>query len=92
MLKLKMMTMSYLSELLLINQMGSEFTSLCGLCCALSSFILFIMLISSFSSLDYNDVGLDYSSITKTIYPKIYTAGFHFLGIGHSFIHFSKTV
>lgn len=72
--------------------MAGEFTSLCGTCCATSSFILFIMIIISFSSLDYNEVGLDYSSITKTISPKIYTAGIHFLGIGHSFITFPKTV
>jgi len=50
----------------------------------------------SFHSLDYNEYGLDYSSITKTvkfnynrenkISPDPRSAGFHFLGIGHSFI------
>ena len=50
------------------------------------------MLILSFSSLDYNEVGLDYSYITKTISPKIYPAGIHFLGMGHQFITFPKTV
>lgn len=72
--------------------MAGEFTSLCGVCCGISSFILLIMIITSFSSLDYNEVGLDYSSITKTISPKIYSAGIHFLGIGHEFITFPKTV
>lgn len=52
--------------------MAGEFTNLCGVCCGISSFILLIMIITSFSSLDYNEVGLDYSSITKTISPKIY--------------------
>ncbi|CAD8047988.1 unnamed protein product [Paramecium sonneborni] len=72
--------------------MAGEFTGICGACCGISSFILFLMIILSFSSLDYNEVGLDYSSITKTISPKIYSAGIHFLGIGHEFITFPKTV
>lgn len=72
--------------------MAGEFTGICGTCCGISSFILFLMIILSFSSLDYNEVGLDYSSITKTISPKIYSAGIHFLGIGHEFITFPKTV
>lgn len=71
---------------------GGEFTEICGICCCISSVILFIMILMSFSSLDYNEVGLDYSSISKTISPKIYSAGIHFLGIGHSFITFPKTV
>lgn len=68
--------------------MSIDFQGLCMASCILSSFVLFILLISSFSSLDYNDVGLDYSAITKTISPKVYSAGIHFLGIGHSFITF----
>lgn len=70
----------------------SALQSLC-ICCAITSAItLLILLINSFSSLEFNEYGLDYSSITKSINEKPYTAGIHFLGVGHSFIKFPKTV
>lgn len=50
------------------------------------------MIISSFSSLEINEYGLDYSYISKKIGKVPYTGGFHFLGVGHSFIKYPKTV
>lgn len=46
----------------------------------------------SFSSLEYNEYGLDYSSIWNTVDTTVYTAGIHFLGFKHSFIIFPKAV
>ena len=40
----------------------------------------------SLRSLGYNEVGLNYSGYFKSIENKTYTSGFHFLGLGHSFI------
>lgn len=53
---------------------------------------LIILLSLSFSSLDVNEYGLDYSSISKTISTDPYTAGIYFLGIGHSFKKYPRTV
>jgi hypothetical protein len=53
---------------------------------------LVILIVTSFSQLEVNEVGLDYSGITKTIDKQIYTAGIHFLGVAHSFIKFPITV
>jgi hypothetical protein len=67
------------------------------------------LIIISFSSLEYTEYGLDYSSISKTVfihisdiiiyfikkiqvYPEPYGSGIHFLGIGHSFYKFPRTV
>ena len=41
---------------------------LCATCCCLSTFTLIILIIVSFSSLEFTEYGLDYSSITKTVY------------------------
>lgn len=46
----------------------------------------------SFSSLELNEYGLDYSGIWKTIEPEPFTSGIHFLGFQHSFIVFPKSV
>lgn len=48
-------------------------------------------MIVSFKSLDINEYGLDYSSISKTIEPIALTGGIHFLGLGHSFIKYPST-
>ena len=50
------------------------------------------LLFFSFSTLQVNELGLDYSSITKSIDPTIYTPGIHFLGVGHSFIRYPSTI
>jgi len=72
--------------------MASPLQTLVFCCTIISAITLFILILSSFSSLEFNEYGLDYSGITKEINPKPYTAGIFFLGIGHSFITFPKTV
>ena len=49
-------------------------------------------MILSFASLEVNEYGLDYSSITKTVSSKPWTGGLHFIKVGHSFLKFPKTV
>ena len=46
----------------------------------------------SFSSLEYNEYGLDYSGIWKEVDKSYYSGGIHFLGFKHSFIVFPKSV
>ncbi|EGR27141.1 SPFH domain band 7 family protein [Ichthyophthirius multifiliis] len=67
-------------------------TKICVICLGISIITLFTLLLSSFNSLEVNEYGLDYSSISKSIGKKPYSAGIHFLGVGHSFIKFPKTV
>jgi len=64
----------------------------CGGCAGCSLCTLLILIIMSFSSIKINEYGLNYSWITKTIEATEYTAGLHFLGIGHRFIRFPKTI
>ncbi len=63
---------------------------LAGVCTVVVLIIAYIVL--SFASLEYNEYGLDYSSIWKTVDEQPYTGGIHFLGFQHSFIKFPKSV
>jgi len=66
-----------------------------GVCiciCAVSCITGVVLLILGFSSLEATEYGLDYSWISKTINPAIKENGLYFIGIGHSFIKFPKTV
>ncbi len=54
--------------------------------------VLVILLSFSMDSLDYNEIGLNYSSFFKTVQKKTYTQGFHFLGLGHEFIVYPLNV
>lgn len=67
---------------------------LCGGCCCCSVFITIIVLISlSISSLEQLDLGLNYDTITLTLEDKVYQkAGMYFLGVGHHFIKYPKTI
>ena len=50
-----------------------------------------MLIIVSFKSLDINEYGLDYSSISKTIDNQAQQGGIHFLGVGHKFIKYPST-
>jgi len=63
--------------------------------CTLVVLVIIILVSLSFSSLDPNEVGLDYSANSLTINSnngEMYTAGRTFLGVGHSFLKFPKAV
>jgi len=51
-----------------------------------------ILIILSFSILDIKEYGLDYSWISKSVDRIVYDNGLHFLGIGHKFIRFPRTL
>jgi hypothetical protein len=61
-------------------------------CCCLSTIGLVILVFMSYSTLDATEIGLDYSSITKSVDSTIYQSGYHFIGFGHRFIKFPSTV
>lgn len=66
-----------------------------GLClciCAVTCITGIILLILGFSSLEATEYGLDYSWLSKTINPNVYSNGLYFIGIGHSFIKFPRNV
>lgn len=48
--------------------------------------ILTIFLWVSLDKLEYNEVGLNYSSYFKSVENSTYEAGYHFIGLGHDFI------
>ena len=54
--------------------------------------ILVIFLFMSIESLQFNQIGLNYSSYFKSIENKTYEAGYHFLGLGHEFIPYQLNV
>jgi hypothetical protein len=67
--------------------------SLVCCCCTLLGVLSVLALVFfSYASLDASEFGLDYSAITKTIDPKIYGSGYHYLGFGHTFIRYPATV
>jgi regulator of protease activity HflC (stomatin/prohibitin superfamily) len=73
---------------------SSGASRLIGCGCCLAIVVTIIVLISlSVASLEQLDFGLNYNSITLTIEDKVYaTAGLHFLGVGHYFITYPRTV
>lgn len=54
--------------------------------------VLVIFLAFSIDSLSYNQVGLNYSGIFKSVENKTYEPGFHFVGLGHNFIPYDVTL
>jgi SPFH domain / Band 7 family len=59
----------------------------------LPCFFLCCLIGFSFSKLDGNEVGLDYSANSLTLdTSQVYSAGVHFLGVGHRFIKFPGRV
>ena len=65
---------------------------LCACICAVACITGIILLILGFSSLEATEFGLDYSWLSKTISPNVFSNGLYFIGIGHSFIKFPKNV
>ena len=65
---------------------------ICGCCCCCSCFCSFLLIIFGFATLEATEFGLNYSWISKTISPNVKENGLYFIGIGHSFIKFPKTV
>lgn len=54
--------------------------------------ILSVFLYASIDSLSYNQIGLNYSGIFKSVENKTYESGFHFIGLGHNFIPYDMTI
>lgn len=67
--------------------MGDDAVRYCAGCCCCGGLITAIVLIAiSFSVLEATEMGLDYSSVSKSVSDeKLYPAGRHMLGVGHSF-------
>ena len=65
---------------------------ICSFCCCCACFTSFLLIIFGFASLEATEYGLNYSWISKNISPNIKENGLYFIGIGHSFIKFPKTV
>jgi len=51
-----------------------------------------LLLICSFDTLEYTEMGLNYAWITEQIEPTVYGSGRYYLGLGHSFIKFPRNV
>lgn len=71
-----------------------NFGRICCGCCCCASFITIIIVISiSFASIGSLDLALNYDMVSCTIENTVYaTAGLHFIGPGHKFIKYPKTV
>ena len=64
----------------------------CGCCCCTLCCVSFLLILFGFASLEATEYGLNYNWISKSISPQIKENGLYFIGIGHSFIKFPKTV
>jgi len=53
---------------------------------------LVILLCMSFDTLEYQEIGINYSWISETVEPRAYTSGRYYLGLGNHFIKFPKQV
>jgi regulator of protease activity HflC (stomatin/prohibitin superfamily) len=61
-------------------------------CLVVGVISVLVLIFTSFRSLEVNEIGLNYSGITKSVDRDLYTSGIHFLGVGHSFIKYPTTV
>lgn len=59
---------------------------------AVVALTLFILLVLSFDTLDYQEIGLNYSWISETIEDRTYPNGRYYLGIGNHFLKFPRVV
>lgn len=59
---------------------------------AVSVSFLIIMVLLSFDTLEYQEIGLNYSWMKDIVQPKPYTAGRYYLGLGNHFIKFPQMV
>jgi len=68
--------------------------SICGcICFAIILLVSIILIAVSFSVLETTEVGLDFNGINQSIDDKkLYEEGRHFLGLGHEFLRFPRTV
>jgi regulator of protease activity HflC (stomatin/prohibitin superfamily) len=55
-------------------------------------FTLFILCLLSFDTLEYQEIGLNYSWISETIEDRTYNAGRYYIGIGNHFLKFPRVV
>lgn len=62
---------------------------LTGVVAAVATFLLLFM---SFDTLEFTEMGLNYSWITENIEEQVYEHGRYYLGLGHKFIKFPKMV
>ena len=63
-----------------------------GCCCCTFLIATIVIIAASLKSLAVNTYGLDYSAITKTVNPSVFTSGWHWIGFGHSFIEYPSTI
>lgn len=59
---------------------------------AVAAIALIVLFLCSFDTLEYQEMGLNYSWISETIEAKAYTSGRYYLGLGNHFIKFPKMV
>lgn len=60
------------------------------ICCSVTALVL--LLVMCFSSLEYTELGLDYSFFSSSVDDRGYENGRYFLGLGHSFVKFPSVV
>jgi len=59
---------------------------------AVTAFTLLVIFLMSFDTLEYQEMGLNYSWISETVQPSPYNSGRYYLGLGNHFIKFPKMV
>ena len=57
---------------------------MCSIFC-LTALVALILILCSLSTLNYSEVGLNYSDWFKVVENTSYKHGIHFIGLGHSF-------
>jgi len=70
--------------------MSSEAMACRGGCCGILTLTTIIMFAMSWSSLDFQEYGLDYNGWRQTVTTDAVGSGRYFLGVGHEFLIFPK--
>lgn len=65
--------------------------ALCAVACVTLVAIV-VMILMSFDSLEYQEMGLNYSWLSDTVENRAYTSGRYYLGVGNHFIKFPRVV
>ena len=66
--------------------------ALCGACVVFVFVPSIILIALSFASLDETELGIDYNSISLSLETMYSASGLYFLGLGHYFITYPRTI
>lgn len=68
------------------------FKQICACTAGFGALVFTVLITMMVNTIEYNEVGLNYSGIFSSVEKETYHSGIHLLGIGHYFLTYPTTV